>query len=45
MDLEILCLSFASKFLKSLFLNLGLSVQEKKRKIDFQDGVHFGFLI
>ena len=25
--------------------SIGLSVQEKKRKIDFQDGGHLGFLI
>ena len=27
------------------FESIGLSVQEKKRKIDFQDGRHLGFLI
>ena len=31
-------------FLASLE-SIGLSVQEKKRKIDFQDGGHLGFLI
>ena len=31
--------------LPTKFKSVGLSVQEKKRKIDFQDGGHLGFLI
>ena len=32
------------RFLASLVESTGLSVQEKKRKIDFQDGCHGGHL-